>query len=244
MKVFRKSLLVSALMAVGMTSAHAAAPAATIGNKFVMLNPGGGNVGENDVAFTWDGTYNTNVATSVVNASLVLDPAQVFFGYAWTAHDVKVYSGAPTTYNFFNGHYPSVTVGANQVALTMLFDWNVDVDIEVVEICEPGVFSATGYVDATVWDCHSVDGNGDAIPGFPMVNGPFIGFNANFNLMGLVAPAGVASGAAVVDVVRPTSLTSGPSGGGCAMDPTGRDVSLLLAVLGGLGYTSWRRRRS
>ena len=40
----------------------------------------------------------------------------------------------------------------------------------------------------TVWDWMSKDWNADNKNGYPMVDGPFVGFNANFNLMGKPAP--------------------------------------------------------
>lgn len=192
--------MVLALMAVGMSSAQAIT---TTGNKLVMLDQAGGLVGADyGVNFTWNGTYNTNVATAVSNATLAPNAGSTFFGYTWTAHNVEVYSaanGAPTTYNFTypatTNPFPSpagaytVTVGAGQVAFTMLFDW-IGTSIPIVEVCGPGKFSGVGYTDQTVWDCASVDGNGDGIPGIPIAVGPFQTFNASFNLMGLVAPGG------------------------------------------------------
>lgn len=264
MNEFKKSLLVTAMMAVGMSSAHAfVATVTTTANTLVMVDASGTIMGDNGpVTFTWDGTYNTNVNTAVVNASLTnigmgpggaLNPiaGSTFYGDPWYAHDIKVFSGAPTTYTFFAGSNPyTVTVGVNQVALTMLFDWGVNGNIEVVELCERGVFptipGGTPYNDSTSWDCKSVDGDGDGVPGFLMNNGPFAGVaNANFNLMDLVAPTEVASGNTVQAVARAVGVSGGPSGGGgCAMDPAGRDGSLLFALLGGLGYAAWRRRRS
>ncbi|BAN35134.1 hypothetical protein SCD_n01307 [Sulfuricella denitrificans skB26] len=47
-------------------------------------------------------------------------------------------------------------------------------------------------------------------------------------------------------VVGATASTLGVSGGGggCAVDPSGKDASLLVALLASLGYVGWRRRRS
>lgn len=265
MKEFRKSLLATALMAVGISSAHAAAPAiawpcvedqvlaggiTTCSNKFVMLDAAGGVTGANSpVQFKWDGTYKVVddgvTDGSTANAALGVEFGTTFFGYTWTAHNVKVYSNVGSPYSFHVGAYPNVVVGVNQVAITMLFDWNGSSNIPVVEICERGstggIFSGA---DLTIWDCVSVDGNGDGIRGIGMATIPFQNSNANFNLMGLVPPTGPgALYGTVSETIRATAITGGGGGGGCAMDPAGRDASLLLALLGGLGYTSWRRRR-
>jgi MYXO-CTERM domain-containing protein len=176
---FRKTALAAAIMAVGMSSAYAAT---TTGNNFTMLSSSGGMVGTDPfVTFGWDGTYNTP-GNAVVNATLAPGDTMTFFGYVWTAHDVKIL--APGTHTV--GGY-TLTVGAGQVGMHMLFDWGTTADISVVEVCAPGTFNG----GATTWECASVDGNGggglDGIPGIPMAGGPFEFFNANFSVNGASA---------------------------------------------------------
>lgn len=178
MNKFRKTALAAAIMAVGMSSAYAAT---TTGNNFTMLSASGGMVGDDPgVTFGWDGTYNTP-GNVVVNATLAPGDTATFFGYVWTAHDVKIL--APGTHTI--GGY-TLTVGAGQVGMHMLFDWGTTADISVVEVCQPG----TGP-DGGTWGCASVDGNGgdglDGIAGIPMAAGPFQFFNANFSVNGATA---------------------------------------------------------
>ncbi|GEM_PF-1379170 len=47
-------------------------------------------------------------------------------------------------------------------------------------------------------------------------------------------------------VVAAAAATLGAAGGGggCTVDPSGKDASLLVALLASLGYVGWRRRRS
>lgn len=44
--------------------------------------------------------------------------------------------------------------------------------------------------------------------------------------------------------VPPTPLGVSGGGGGCTVDSSGKDVSMLAALLASLGYAGWRRRRS
>lgn len=178
MNRFSKTLLMAAMMAAGVASAAVPTPVPPVNSttdNFTMLDGGGGMVGSNSVGFTWDGTTLTpgNFIASASNAGI--SNAFQFFGYVWTAHDVKVLGAG--SYTTPEGY--AFTVAAGQLGMYMLFDWGITADIGVVEICEQGTFTTTG---AAVWDCASTDGDGDGIRGIAMNNGPFVGFNANFNL--------------------------------------------------------------
>lgn len=184
MNTFRKTVLAAAITAASLSSPTVLA---TTGNNFTMLSADGGFVGDDSqVTFTWDGTYNTT-GNAVVNATLSPGAGATFFGYTWTAHDVKIL--APGTHTI--GGY-TLTVGAGQVGMHMLFDWGTTADISVVEVCAPGTFNNNGTPPVTTtWDCASVDGDGgnglDGIPGIPMAGGPFQDFNANFSVNGASA---------------------------------------------------------
>jgi hypothetical protein len=100
------------------------------------------------------------------------------------------------------------TVGANQIGAHMLFDWGKDsattcgkasCNIDVVDIwVQDAVFGPsalhTGAVGSnsadTVWNLMSSDWDGDGQNGAAMIDGPFKGFKANFNLnfTGTLAP--------------------------------------------------------
>ncbi len=176
--------------------------AGTDNNNFTMIAPDGSLTGGcNGIAFTWDGTRKTSVeCPQVANATLA--SSCPFYGVNWTAHDVAVYG--PGTYTVYDGcpaGCPSCgignpitfTVGSGQLGVHMLFDWGGNNDMDVVDVWTPNaVFGPSplftgpdgGTIDpATVWDWMSSDWNNDGINGYPMTDGPFVGFNANFNVM-------------------------------------------------------------
>ena len=100
----------------------------------------------------------------------------------------------------------TMTVPTGQVGVHILFDWNATENIDVVNVWDrdavwidpdgstttknnlfDGVSGAAPDVTAT-WKLVSTDFDADGINGSPMVDGPFIGFFANFN----VGPSGTA----------------------------------------------------
>ena len=184
--------------------------AITGGSNFTMLDGNGADVGgTNDISVSWDGTLKNNVADTTPNMLLASAKPTPFFGFTWNAHDVRVFG--PGTYTFeacppgdgsTRCTFPdplTMTVGPTQVGMHMLFDWgqpgantpcglancNIDV-VQVVELDKAfaGATDKSNNLGASgaVFSMASVDGNGDGIPGIPMVDGAFIGFNANFNL--------------------------------------------------------------
>ena len=67
----------------------------------------------------------------------------------------------------------------------LLWDLDGAFDDPIYDGCQPP--TPTEFCDPTqtgdrVWNLVSRDGNGDGTRGIPMVDGPFVGFNANFNL--------------------------------------------------------------
>jgi hypothetical protein len=211
------------------------------GGNFTMLTPQqaasyGGNPGytfggTNDVAFTWDGTFfdassdYTGVG-SVSNATI--SSPELFFGKKWTAHDVQIFGPGTYTFNsaLANGGANAeagtitVTVGANQIGAHMLFDWNNNLNIDVVNVwdknaafsgCDSATATPTAYnclwtgsnntagnTFSTVWSLASTDNDADGTKGVPMApGGPFGGYNANFNLPGPLAPANGTCGPSV-----------------------------------------------
>ncbi len=218
----RKWLIVfaSLILCVGIGATQALAAAVnTANNNFTMIDAGGNTFGgTNDVSFTWDGTLKTAVAASgqVSNATIASATPCLFFGHTWSAHDVAIYG--PGTYTVYDGcaaqspgcgagNAVTFTVGANEIAAHMLFDWNVSTDIDVVDVWQRNaVFGPSQMCDgngstggfaygcgfnstATVWDWMSYDWDLDGINGAGMTDGPFLGSLANFNVMG--NPCGV-----------------------------------------------------
>ena len=101
----------------------------------------------------------------------------------------------------------TMTVPAGQVGVHILFDWNGTENIDVVNVWERDAVWIDPDGDTTTknnvydgvsgdapdvtlpWKLVSTDFDADGINGSPMVDGPFIGFFANFN----VGPSGTAT---------------------------------------------------
>lgn len=107
--------------------------------------------GSNSVA----GFMNFDMMTGAGTASLT--PFTTFLGYYWTATGI--------TMQITSAPGDPVVAAAN-----MLFHWNGNLSIPVSMNWAIDQF---GYLT-------TLDGNGDGIPGTPMVSGPFPGFNATF----------------------------------------------------------------
>ena len=190
--------------------------------NFTMLEKDTGDTfgGTNDVVLEWDGvTLNTNeIDTNFGNVLLYSESSQPFVGAIWSAHHIRVFG--PGSYSFdsgctsaemglhgcsagsasSSGPAVSMTVGAGQIGMHMLFDYNGIFDIDIVNVWDQNAAwnDSTGQGDAyndlwmgfagiapdptTRWSLVSSDVNGDGINGLPMVDGPFTGFYANFNL--------------------------------------------------------------
>jgi len=179
----------------------------TTGNNFTMLDSAGHLVGgATNVLMTWDGTVFTSSSDytgpgTITNISL--SSTTPFFGLNWTAHDIQVF--APGSYNFDTkiesgggGPALALNIGPNQLGAHMLFDWNGNFNIDVGVVWDAnGIFAGPEKGGGTTaWNSVSVDGNGNGVPGIPMVDGPFVGFNANFNING-ITPTSVPVPAAV-----------------------------------------------
>jgi hypothetical protein len=174
----------------------------TLNNNFTLIVQDGSILGgTNDVHFTWDGTKKTSVAASGQVSNATISSPCPFFGQTWASHDVAIYG--PGTYTIYDGcaagkpgcgagNPITFTVGAGQLCGHMLFYWNGNDNIDVVNVWQPGVFApsalwtgACGSNPANkVWDMMSTDWDVDGINGAPMTDGPFAGVNASFNLMG------------------------------------------------------------
>jgi len=183
--------------------------AITGGSNFTMLNANGEDVGgTNDVDVTWDGTIRTSEADPTPNMTIQSFFKTKFFGFEWNAKTVRVFG--PGNYTFeacpndgstrCTAPAPmNLAVGPTQLGMHMTFDWG-DVDttkpcgvancnIDVVETVElnkawAGALDGSDVFGARnrVFNMAVADSNGDGIPGQPMVDGAFIGFNSNFNL--------------------------------------------------------------
>jgi len=129
---------------------------ADFGN-FTMLDSNGDVFGgTNDVLFEWDGSTNNDEVDYTndlnFNMTIVSSAPWPFFGFVWTAHDIRVFG--PGTYSFDTGctvaeiqatgcpagsaanSGPTITmtVGPGQLGAHILFDWNVSTNIDVVNV--------------------------------------------------------------------------------------------------------------
>ncbi|MCK9420524.1 MAG: hypothetical protein M0R70_14225 [Nitrospirae bacterium] len=182
----------------------ASCPILTTNNNFTMVSPVGGTIGgTNDVIFSWDGSTKTLVAASGQISNAVISSTCPFQGITWSAHDVAIYG--PGTYTVYagcaagspgcgTGAAINFTVGAGQLGAHMLFDWGASKNIDVVNVWTPNAVFAPSALWATacgsnsstkVWDWMSTDWNNDGKNSYPMVDGPFLNFNGNFNMMGV-----------------------------------------------------------
>lgn len=187
---------------VSITTLKLNTPGGSANNNFTMLDSMNNSVGgANDVIFTWDRTMKTSVDLSGQVSNATITSVCPFFGHTWNAHDVAIYGpGTYTVYTDCSAGSPgcgvgtpiTFTVGAGEIAGHMLFNWGTTVDIDVVNVWTPNVVFAPSQIytggcgsnaASTVWDWMSKDFDGDGVNGYPMVDGPFLGLIATFNLM-------------------------------------------------------------
>lgn len=209
----RKVLATAVILSMGAGVAQAAT---TTNNNFTMLDGTGALVGgTNDVIFTWDGSLNTDPNTAVSNASI--SSGQPFFGLLWTAHNVKIYgpgsytlstadvlgsADCPDVSNCVSGGNYNVTVGTGQVMAHMKFAWGATQGIDVVNVWQSGNWTSlnpgdpihtgpAGTYTGPSYSFVSTDWDADGNAGAAMIDGPFTGFNANFNVNAVPVPAAV-----------------------------------------------------
>jgi hypothetical protein len=248
-----------------------AAATGASGSNFTMIDPGGGVTGgTNDVAASWDNSCTTNVASNNFS-HMTLSSTSPFSSYVWTAHHIRVFCPGTYTINTDNiecttallettGCTPSATasknytftVGAGQIGAHMLFDWNNARNIDVVEVWNQGAVFGPSPMHTgkgacnnplTVWDLMSTDWDGDGKNGGAMIDGPFAGFSANFNIRTAGTPLSCSEYTPTINVQNPSAA------GGCSISPTPTnllargDLWLLAGFLTWLGGIQLRLRR-
>ncbi len=137
------------------------APTPYTAGNFTMLTPTGTPFGgTNDVVYTWGGSTNTAVNGTNFNMTLASATPEPFFGFDWSAHDIRVFGPGSYTFNtgcsiteLHDGVMPTacaiqppnpapngnaawltMNVGAGQVGALMLFDWHGNDNIYVAEV--------------------------------------------------------------------------------------------------------------
>jgi hypothetical protein len=176
----------------------------------------------NDVTFTWDGAVFTSAADYTgpggVSNATISSPTPLLGQSNWSIHSVQIFG--PGTYSFDTSLGGGVsetamlnmTVGAGQLGVHMLLDWNFNSNIDIVNVWNinstfsdcgsssgfdeatsnclwTGATNTAGNNAGTVFLFASTDNDGDGTLGIPMVQGgPFYteygGHNFNFNLHG------------------------------------------------------------
>ncbi|MDH5710470.1 MAG: DUF5011 domain-containing protein, partial [Gammaproteobacteria bacterium] len=128
-------------------------------------------------------TSDSTVVASIVypgSGSTIASPTP-FFGFLWKVHDVNTYRNGTYTIDTIQGGSYTFTVGVGQIGVHMLIDWGINTNLDVINVWD--VTSVGGIVNYT-----STDWDGDGIPGSGMIDGPFPGFNINFDLAGATLP--------------------------------------------------------
>jgi len=232
--------------------------------NFTMLDSDGVTFGgTNDIVFNWDGTCYNSVADAnagPVNMTMGSDSNYKFFGYPWNAHDIKVFCpGGPYVFDTCNdASVPpskcgplSMTVPPENLGGHILFDWNTTSDIDVAIVWNnstggtwqnivptgqlyQGPAGPTPALDQ-FYDWISVDADGDGIPGIAFVDGPFIGFRANFNFK-----TSQSGGGGPVEV--PKSSVPNPdlgSASGCTIEDTSVQRAANSDWLLVAGFITW-----
>jgi hypothetical protein len=173
------------ILAVAMAAASTGAMAAgelTAPGTFNMYDPTGAYVGgaNNVTGFVDMSTMTWNVASTTP-----------FFGLTWTASGGTLYGAGTHTVNV-NGDGAlagsgtgdvTFTVGAGQLGGNINFAWGATTGIDVFNVWNV-VNNGDGTMTLTSTD---IDNNG--ILGLGMVDGPFPGFSANFNMTAPVPEA-------------------------------------------------------
>jgi len=243
------------------------------GSNFTMLDDGGGVTGgTNDVAASWDSACETSTA-SINFSHMSLSSTTPFFSYPWSAHHIRVFcpgtyiidttctTGKSSAHDLDAGtcgvnadptkNY-TFTVGAGQIGGHMLFDWNGNLNIDVVEVWNTSavfgpspMYTGGGACNsaATVWNLMSTDWDGDGKNGGAMIDGPFKTFSANFNIRTSGTPLTCGSYIPTVNVGEPSGAA------GCSISPAPvntlerADWWLVAGFLAWLGAIQMRLKR-
>lgn len=243
-------------------------------NFTMMDPDGGLVGGANDVVASWSGTYNDEVTDTDFNVEIssetpffgflwsahdirLFGPGTYTFDSSCTVAQVQAGTAVCD-----GGPFLSMTVGPGQVGMHILFDWSTALNIDVVNVYDihvpfdPGPNGEGMYLGAiqgpapwaadpaTPWSFTSTDNDGNGIAGVSMVDGPFVGFNANFNLHVNSTGDSTGGGGGDFDTIRMN--VDGPDSG-CSIQPPGKKITSRLEwilLIGFLVYLGVRRRKA
>ena len=169
---------------------------------FTMRDPGGAVTPAGTVDTTVTGQIDTTLlctSESCIDVGADLATTQPFFGSLWTATPIRLFGQGTWTFEAcpfprsfdsassdwvspdgstkcgseFTANPISMTVGQGQLGAHMLFDWSTTKAIDVVVVWD---------VNCNLYQLTTTDPDGDGILSTPMVDGPFKGWNAAFDL--------------------------------------------------------------
>lgn len=199
----RKTSLIAAMLIASSAGTAHAATINFVGSNFTMLSPTGDVVGgTNDVAGSWDGTFDTAVSglgSTNFNMTLGSASSYPFFGYTWTAHNIRVFGPGTYTFNVdcttaqlnVGTCTPNVnlarnitmTVGAGQIGAHILWDWNSSYNVDIVN----------------VWTRNAAFGPSSMYIGPAGLNSPYMGTNSPDKVWDLMSTDANASCPGAVD---------------------------------------------
>ena len=166
----KKSILASSIvLTLGSTNAAAALVTGVLGANawytdsanFTMLPPNGGDWAEfsdNDVKMTWDGNaYNSSsdYAGPGSTANVTASSTSTMGGHPWTAHDIQLFTPGSYSFNVTLGGgntetgVLSATVGAGQLGMHMLWDWNGNNNIDMFMVFAQNSIFGSGLLYST-----------------------------------------------------------------------------------------------
>jgi hypothetical protein len=182
----RKTLIVSSVaLALGAPSAQAALDVlgpyswSTDSANFTLLNSAGGaapsGYNTNNVNMVWDGdaySASSDYTGPGGAANMMVSSTSPFFSATWMAHDAQIF--LPGTYSFdtalgggnLEAGILSVTVGAGQLGMHMLWDWSGNLNIDTFMVfAQDSVFGGGigRSTTATTSGGNNCDGNGTAL---------------------------------------------------------------------------------
>ena len=144
---------------------------ANAGITFTMRHGGGGLVGVDTTVTGGFGAGTWNVSST-----------KNFYGHKWTAHDgVLLAPGTHSIATIEGGTYTGIQIPAGSTGGHILFDWNGNFNIDVVQVWD----NATGLSGPVM-----VNGAPNPYDGLGMIDGPFQGFNADFDMNQAVSFSG------------------------------------------------------
>lgn len=180
MKSTFKQLAAAACLSVVSVAGHASPQ--PWGGSFALYDAYYGRIdGANDLT----GTIDTAAGTWTVASPTP------FMGITWTASGGTLYGPGTHVVNV-NGDgldapggdgNVTFTVGAGQLGGNVNITWNANVGIDVFQVWNISVVPGVGTFYT------STDGDGDGIPGMAIVDGPFVGISAVFDMAAPVPEA-------------------------------------------------------